>query len=287
MAIGDTFHRVLTVEDMGDERQVLTKVIIVNPADYVITADEDGVLQYEEKAAVVDDDDDDDAPAAGSKYRLEPEGNMFRIYAEREMMCNGSYVPHGHRGGLVAHDRVLSQQGTCWIDARSAVHDGVGVSGDAWVGGDSVVKGKYFISGHASIVSCQIDGLGQIFGNAELLQTTIVCNRGTVDIFGTTKVRESAIDVNSSGPFTLNGCCVNDASLRNNGDVVSVWTRWGWLSAFRDKDGDLAFRVGCQYLGDFDQLRQVADDNSANALERAQLEGFIVMAQAMENQWNR
>lgn len=285
MAIGDTFHRILVLQDMGDEDQFLTKVTIVNPADYVITADEDGVLQYQEKAA------DDVAPAASGaapKYELKPEGNMFRLWSLREMQCNGRYVSKGRRGGLVAHDRVLSHEGTCWIDEQSAVHDGVEVRGEAWIGHHSVVKGSYVIDGHASVMHCDIDGSGHIGGNADLEDVTITRIRGGVEIQGHMTIRESVVNVNSgNGPLTLVGGCVNDASLRNNNDIVSVWTRWGWLSAFRDKDGDLAFRVGCQHLGSFDQLREVADDNSASALELAQLEGFIVMASALESAWER
>ncbi|HSJ75701.1 MAG TPA: hypothetical protein VK899_05920, partial [Gemmatimonadales bacterium] len=129
--IGDTFYEIqhFSAGEGPEGKGFLAKVTVEDPADYHISVDAaTGELQFTPKPAPLV------MPAAESvKYRLEKEGDLFRVWALQRIIEHGVFL--GGRGGLVADSSVLSQKGNCWVAEGSKVLSGCVVSGDALVTG--------------------------------------------------------------------------------------------------------------------------------------------------------
>lgn len=279
MAIGDSFMRVESFSDneLDEENQYLAKVTIVDPADYVITANEHGTLTYKEKLG---------ACSGGPKYRLEPEGDLFRVVALRAFISWSQEVQPGEFGGLVEGEHNLSQEGNCWIADNSTVTGRSRVQQDARVAGDSVLINEVTVSGRALVISCTLEGWISVGGDAAVLYTVIEATKGSkFSVRGESKLEHSKVDVARGGGLVMYGGCARDAALRSRFDIVSVHTPWGWLSAFRDMSGALKVQVGCQHLGDFDQLREQARRHGVSDTEMAMLGGFEAMVTEMCKKW--
>lgn len=106
----------------------------------------------------------------GDKYKLIPEGAMYRIVATREIhIDNTRYVPQGRKGGLVESEDNLSQDGECWVDKDAVVRGKARVSGNALITGNAIVCGWSAVGGNAIVGDdCQVSHHAVIRGNVVL-----------------------------------------------------------------------------------------------------------------------
>lgn len=90
------------------------------------------------------------------KYKMIPEGSMFRVEALR----NFGLVKKGDVGGLVENELNLSHNGTCWV------YDNAKISGDAVICGNARVWDK-----------------ARVYGAAEICGSAEVCSKADYIVF--------------------------------------------------------------------------------------------------------
>ena len=127
------------------------------------------------------------------KYRTEKEGNMLRIIALKDF----SNVKKGDRGGLIAREDNLSQDGDCWIydNARvsenARIYENARISGKACVSDNAKVYGSAWVSGHAYV---KLNA--EIYGNAQVCGYAVVSNfakvSGNAEVFDNARVYDCA-----------------------------------------------------------------------------------------------
>ena len=103
------------------------------------------------------------------KYRTEkdPETGLLRIIALKDF----SDVKKGDRGGLIAKEDNLSQEGNCWVYEHAKVGE------KAWICDNAKIYGKARIYAHA-----------QVFGEAEVYGHTEI--KGDVKVSDNTEVKQ-------------------------------------------------------------------------------------------------
>lgn len=231
------------------------------------------------------------------KFRTEPEGSMYRIYATSD--GPGFFV--GLRGGLIAHPSLLSQEGNCWVDETSRLEGDFKVSGDLMVAEGSVLSGHGAASGHGMISNSTIrDATLRDF--CEIRDSTITRGEyafhtaivdSTIDL-GRSRGRFIHVELRSSlvqgdGTYMyLAELCATNAWIRRTTDVVSMPTRLGSLCAYRMvQDGVVQMRVsaGCQNKNSYAALREAARRHGVTDTEMQILNGFFVMADAVRPGW--
>lgn len=231
-------------------------------------------------------------PESVSKFRTEREGTMFRVIANRSFFTMAGRIMAGERGGLMAREMSLSQDGDCWIGANVTLGLGATVFGDASISGACNISG-YAVSiyGNADLADVNIDGPGTVTigGYAKLRDVVIRVGAGAqVSIGGTAVMQETSITPTHGKFIRTDGCCIENADLRAMHDLVSFHTvQYGWLDAFRDGGGDQVFSIGCQTRGDADSMRELAGDygHRKGTFELGLLEGFLQMAAAARAAW--
>lgn len=85
------------------------------------------------------------------RIRFVPEGNLFRIVANKDFVNHGSTISSGSKGGLVSSHRNIVQKGSSWIEENAQVLDDSTITHNAVVAGNAVVKGASIISDDAVI----------------------------------------------------------------------------------------------------------------------------------------
>lgn len=265
-------------------------------------------------APVPDDDDDDDdvqAPVESEpRWRLEREGDMFRLYAVKSFYASSiGTVYAGARGGLVWGERALTQEGTCWVENggvvkhRSRISGSVLVGSRATVGNGTMAHGEGRIVGDSAVDSCHLSGMWSVHSSRML--GVSVTGSGTIDrsILNASgrslSIHSSSVErsiINAGDDIRLEGVSLIYANLRSTDDVLSVRTRWGALSAFRCTGGNsdhsdgvhparVRFKVGCQTGDTVQELRDIADNFSATEEELELLELFWQMVRVVSRSW--
>lgn len=291
MQIGESVYRFEDVDsNLDDGDQVLVRVTYMDLADVDISQDRDGVVRITEKGAEevdVTDDDDDEVDETSLKYRLVQEGDMFRLHALRALRDED--VSEGERGGLVYSPGTLSHHGESWVFEGSSVGRFGHVSGNASVRGDSVLDGHMHIGGDAMVCDSHVNALSfiSIIGSAYVAGSRIEAPHFSMIIAGDARIEDSHITA-QAGAISIYGGCIVDAEVRNNFEVVSIHGgQWGWVSAFRNKDGGLTYAIGCQRAGDAVALRRIAEEFRVPPIQRNMMEGFIVLVDAARAGWQR
>lgn len=271
--IGETRYM---FETGNDGKTVLLRVTKIGLDGVELGHDSDGNVLVTEATKA--------AEALADKYRLEPsgEGNLWRLVLLRDI--NGFSA--GSQGGLVSGEDNLSQKGECWIDQSSRVTGRARVRGNARVY-DSALDGNITVTGGAVVDQVTVDGLGYVIidGVAQVRRTEIV-SHGQINIGGDSKIIGSRLTAPRTKTYTINGGCMQDADITSPFEVLSTMTPWGWLTTLRTKDHELAVNVGCQDVGDIDEVRQLAQSYSVSKVQLAMLEGFLQMVVAAMDTWS-
>lgn len=288
--IGDVGYRFENIVPGDPDGQFLVKLTVVDPATVIIGCDDDGAVTIMprdvEAPAVEETDDDDEAPEPaqqlGPKYRLEPEGTLFRLYALRALP---GMLP-GTRGGLVASPSTLSHQGNCWVASGSRVTSRyMFIGGDARIGGDSEIHGGGSIGGDAQLQAVRAEGSLNMSGQAQLHDVDIKAHDGVVNIEGSSYIIDSVIE--PTDDIRINGCNVEHGHIHNNFEVVSVHTaEWGWLSAYRNHAGTVTYAIGCKRRHDIDELLSLAADHGIDPVQQDMLRAFVALAEAARPGWD-
>lgn len=288
--IGDVGYRFENIVPGDPDGQFLVKLTVVDPATVIIGCDDNGAVTIMprdvEAPAVEETDDDDEAPEPaqqlGPKYRLEPEGNLFRLYALRSM----PNVDVGSRGGLVASPSTLSHQGNCWVTVNAKVASPhARIVGGARITGDSQILGAGLIGGEAHLSYVHAEGPLSVSGSAQLHDTRIEAHDYQLHLEGTTYIIDSIIE--PTDDIRINGCNVEHGHIHNNFEVVSVHTaEWGWLSAFRNHAGTVTYAIGCKRRHDIDELLSLAADHVIDPVQQDMLRAFVALAEAARPGWD-
>lgn len=267
--IGKTIYR---FESGDNGLSILTKVTHVSLDEVRLSQDVDGEVTITPRSP---------AQVQARKYELVPEGGLYRLVALRDL----GGVPAGTRGGLVASSSNLSDKGDCWIYENAQVTGSARVHGHAQVY-DSILSGSINIHGEAVVVDVSVSGDGHtiICGNTNLRNVEIDCH-GYLEMRGNTEISDSKINVDYNTSFSISGCCITDADIANEYELLSFGTKWGFMSAYRDMRGELTFSVGCQRHGDFDAMRDMARSMGVTETQMGMLEGFFQMVEAARPQW--
>jgi len=160
------------------------------------------------------------------KYKTEPEGDMLRIIALKDF----SDVKKGDKGGLIAAERNLSQEGDCWVYENAKVGGYYGypeVSENAKICGNAKVTGFVQVYGNAVISdNAIVSESAEVYGNA------VVCGNawvhGAVKVYGNAHIEGNARiygDVEVFGTVKLWSCwslysTPMTTSIKNNKDYV-------------------------------------------------------------------
>ena len=285
-----TFH---FESDIDTQEHVLLETRVVDLSTVTISQDEAGLLVVTRNGEVTaddddDDDDDDEAPvSADLKYRLEPEGDLFRIVALRYIADYDVYA--GDMGGLVSSSRNLAQLGNCWIGRDAKVLGEGRVRGDAKVAGVSTLDGRVEVYSSAVVQDSTLTGWVAVSDSAGVFDCTLTAGRNSnVAIYGTARLESSTVETAANwGSLHVSGCCVRGAHIRNQFELVSFYTgpRFGWLDVFRGVGGDQRFSIGCQNQGSADDIRRLGRDYGISDVERQMLEGFLQLAAAAKQGW--
>jgi len=229
--------------------------------------------------------------AAPAKYRLEPEGSFYRVYAVRDIGRLG--VVKGARGGLVKHEDNLAQAGDCWIEERVTLLRGAKVYGDAYIYGNSVLDGPVTVSGNAYVSNCQFnaDGAGIVVSdNANVSHCKVEGPArlvGYVHISNSTIAPAPAAQGASLGRETvsLHMGEYHLAHLTKFYEALSMQTRHGLLTVYRGSAGQLVGNVGCQQFDSREKLHEIANGFSATGQEKSMIDGFFAMVDAAQAHW--
>lgn len=191
------------------------------------------------------------AVEAPKKYRLLEEKETvqnqyggfagYRIQALVDIPLHG--VTAGDLGGFVAHQNVLSHEGSCWIGGDAFVGSSINsrYSGYGYperskfnVEGDALVTGQAYVCGHvwgnaeisgSTYVSAEIGSDSIITDNAYISGSSM---RGSVVLSGNAKVTNVYImshgkkPVTISGDITLNGKSDKNRIFCGDNDTISL-----------------------------------------------------------------
>lgn len=275
------------LEDLDDDgSQYLTRTEIISMDSVDINQADNGEITFTPKVQ------EQPAEGPGAKYRLVPEGTLFRLIALHNKIPG---VFTGERGGLVSGPDILSHEGMCWI------HDGGTVTGEVRIHENATTWGETYISadensyvrlgGSASISACRItvDGRSQleVDGSVALGSCTVNMPDGAaMHLMGSSSYRTTTFNLARDARIRSAGGNVTDGYIRNHFEMLSVFhNEFGWLSAFRDTSGSWHFRIGCQMASNADGLRDLAARFHIHPVERDMLEHFLAMVDAAGRGW--
>jgi hypothetical protein len=280
----DPWYRFEDVDDDG--RQYLVRIEIAHmdtvdirqdsTGEVIVTAKQTPVAEQETPAPAVD--------AGNGKYRLEPEGDMFRLYATRDIRGG---VLGGTQGGLVGGPDVLSKSGRCWVSYGSTVGANCKVKDDAAVLAGCDIRGWATISGSATLSRTKVTGEAvYVSGSMDITDSYLDSgSHGELQIRGYGYIYDSLIEVPAES-LTISGCNIKEAHIRNSYElVVTHHNNWGWLSAYRNKGGGLQFTIGCQTMHGVEELKHAAHDSDVHLLELEMLDHFLAMVAVAQRGW--
>jgi hypothetical protein len=165
----------------------------------------------------------------------------YRIQALVDIPLHG--VTAGDLGGFVAHQSVLSHEGSCWIGGDAFVGNALNTrySGYSYsespkfnVEGDALVTGKAYVCGQvwgnaqisgSSYVSAEVGNDSVITDNAYIFASSV---RGSVVLSGNVRVTNVYImsrgkkPVTISGDITLNGKSDKNRIFCGDNDIISL-----------------------------------------------------------------
>ena len=97
------------------------------------------------------------------KYRLTDEkiNTIFGVLTRIEAIKDFGEIKKGDKGGFIANEKNLSQDGNAWISGNAWVYGDAQVYGDAWISGNARVYGNAWVYGNA-----QVYGNARVYGNA-------------------------------------------------------------------------------------------------------------------------
>lgn len=212
----------------------------------------------------------------GDKYRLVPEGDLFRLVATRSF----ARVKEGELGGLVSGPRNLSHDGYCWIaegakaldqshvwenatllegattsdtadvSGEAVIYGSASVTGRASVGGRAIVGGFARVGGHSTVIGCPvITDKARVSGTATVLGRARVCESAHVS--GRAEVRDSASVGGTSfvgGDSVIEGYTrlTEDARVIETRDLLNISFSSYHISAYRTERGPIYVSAGCQ-----------------------------------------
>lgn len=287
MAIGDESYEFLRFDD--EPRQFLARITVVDPAGFRITADDTGALTVVPLQTLVEHVQEEEeparVPAVGDKYRMEKEGDLWRIYALRDI--RGRLVRAGDRGGLVSSPESLSQRGECWIAESSVVSGGSFVYNDAYVGASSVLEGYCRVWRNAKVTYSVLKGSVLLEGFSKVHKSTLSTEgtHGYIGLRDSCELEDTVIECPPGGGVDLGSAIIKAGHIRSQHEAISCGTRWGPLTAYRSKTGDLAFAVGCQTASSIAELHRIARSYRIKGHEAQMLEAFLAMAQVAQALW--
>lgn len=250
-----------------------------------------------------------------AKYRMEREGDLYRIYATRDI--NGGVISAGEKGGLIESEQNLAQNGNCWVYRGAKVVGNSRVASNALIYDEAevsggLVRGHARVCGEAKMFAGTIDDCAVLTGGALMyggvlsegasltgdaqfhdgyLGGTFKADSGR---FG--KFRESFRD----GPSLVYGNICNfeqdgwEVAVDDSTHLLAVSTRYGALTLFRtaevyvngDRSGNYGYglSVGCQQPT-FATLREVAERAGSYQVEIDAINGFLAMARVYAASW--
>jgi carbonic anhydrase/acetyltransferase-like protein (isoleucine patch superfamily) len=269
----DPIYRFEDLDDDGGQYLTKTQIIPLDSVD--ISQDYSGEITVTPKHVPTVD-------RGNGKYRLEPEGDMFRLYATRNIRDN---VNVGDRGGLVGDNRVLCAEGGCWIWDGSTAGRGCRVKGEAAVMSGCHLGENVTVGGFALLQHVEVTGGVQIDGSAWVIDSRISSGNNVLTIRGYSHISSSIVETDEE--LLISGCNINDAHIRNSYELLSVHqNNWGWLSAYRNNGGDMQFTIGCRTRHSVADLKYMADGTSGvSTLEREMLDHFLAMVEVSRRGW--
>lgn len=259
--------------------QIVQKITHVSLDDVYLRQNADtGILEITERPKVTEQP---------RRLRFENEGSLRRVYAASSFKG----VREGARGGLVSREVRIADFGTSWIWGNSTVTGDWDISGDVQIC-DSKLEGSGSLAGDVKIFDC-VSAPGTYLGVSGGVRLTDVRieGSGTVTIGGGADISNSTLHARHAdlsihrADLSITGGRFERGDIHQPHEVLSYPTRWGWMSAFRDVDGLLKVHVGCQKLGDWDDVRDLSSSYDASAVEKAMLEHFIAMVTAAQRYW--
>jgi hypothetical protein len=268
------------LEDLDDDgSQYLVKVQIVSLDSVDVTQEPSGEIIFTPKLQPVEEAE------GGDKYRLYPEGGMFRLYAKRHVR---SGVEPGDRGGLVGNDSVLSQDGSCWVAESARVAGCVSISGDAYVGNDCHIDAGASITDRVYLHGVSVDSEGggyfEMAGSLSITDTRLSARGATLFVNGHVTIDDSLIEITED--LIISGCLVTHGHIRNQFELQSIHhNEYRWLSAYRSTKGTLMFKIGCQVAYSAGELISLAREFNVSDLEREMLDHFLALVAQSRRGW--
>ena len=147
----------------------------------------------------------DIAQKQGKKYILHhKEGNLWRIQACKDFVCQDEKIKKGDFGSLIESEKNLSHDGNCWVyddakvfgraqiseDARvqdtAQVSDDAKVFGRACVVDHAKVYGNACVYGNAYVDNSLVQENAQFFGNAKIYNNAVIY--GDAKIYGNAQI---------------------------------------------------------------------------------------------------
>lgn len=202
-------------------------------------------------------------------FRNNPETKMelYRIKAVRGVPERG--IKRGTKGGLVSGEYVLSQTGTCWIEASAMVIAGT-VSEDALVAEEAVViaahiSGNAVVSGNSKVGSyVVVQDFGHVSGNAEVTGT----EEEPTSIIGNGGVAEQAIVSCSQigGTSLIGGHATVSKSFIAGESSIDVGAKVSYSTLTSTKVSDSANVTGSKlFSSTVDKFARVDDSTLLNS----------------------
>jgi hypothetical protein len=271
-------------EDLADDgSQYLVKVEVVDIDTVHITQHPSGEMCITPAPASTPEPVDTGA----GKYRLEPEGDLYRLYALRTIARS---ISPGSRGGLVSGSHNLSRYGECWIGQDAKVRDGFQVMGNAFVFGESDLCGAGVAENQATVENVTTvahRGIFSIGGQSCLRNVTVDVGTGAeLLIYGDSGLTDSNVTVSPYARMAFNGCRVADGDIRNQYEVLTTWhPSYGWLTAFRHRSGRLRFKIGCQARDTAEGMRELAAGHGEPPQHLQMLDLFLAMVEVAQAHW--
>jgi carbonic anhydrase/acetyltransferase-like protein (isoleucine patch superfamily) len=214
------------------------------------------------------------------KYKTEPEGDMLRIIALKDF----SDVKKGDKGGLIAAERNLSQEGDCWVYENAKVGGYYGypeVSENAKIRGNAKVTGFVQVYGNAvisdnAIVSesaevygnayvcgnAWVHGAVKVYGNAHIEGNARIY--GDVKVYGNAHIEGNARiygDVKISGTVKLWcwSCNTITTSIENNKDYIILGNNRGEFHIYSSKIENITniTATARNYIKNIQTIRQI------------------------------
>ncbi len=185
------------------------------------------------------------------KYKLTDEyitidnTKLYRIEALKDF----SYVKKGEKGGFVASEKNLSQNGNCWVYRNARVYPNACVFGDAQVYGNASISGKAKVFGNAKVFGdAKVCEATEVYGDAMVLGNTMVYGKakvfGKAQVFGDAKVKGDA-QVYGNAQVDGNAEIGGNAKISSNSDYIIFKNWWSSGRHFTWTRSNNMWTVGC------------------------------------------